>query len=237
MEKRIDSPSTAYRAAALGLIALGKLPFGRVTASGTENIAASGPQILAYTHHNDWDTPLIGQAVYAHNRRLVHFWAKEELLDEARLSGKLLRSMHALPVKRGMPTKSQVRDAEAVVKSGGALALAAEGGRVDGDRVADIQIGAGFIAARQQVEILPVAVAGQNRRSLGKYRYYVPRPAHIHFGNVIPVEGSSKSERERISYQLGMDLQGALDTAYGAYEQIHGSPAAAQLDRGLTKLF
>ncbi|HEX5395019.1 MAG TPA: lysophospholipid acyltransferase family protein [Candidatus Saccharimonadales bacterium] len=236
MEKRTDKPSATYHAAALGLLALNKFPFGRVTATGLENVADRGAQILAYTHHNEWDVPAIGMSVYRHNRRLVHFWAKEELLDENKLTGRMLRSMHALPVRRGGPTKSQVRDADEVVMTGGLLALAAEGGRVNGDRVSDIFRGAGSIAIRNNVDVLPVAIAGENMRPQAKSPAY-PRPLHVHFGEAIPVEGTGRNAREFINYQLGVDLQKALDTAYQRYEELHGQEAAARLDRGLTKLF
>jgi 1-acyl-sn-glycerol-3-phosphate acyltransferase len=210
MEKRIDAPSKTYRAAALGLIALNKFPFGRVTASGLENIADEGPQVLAFSHHNSWDVPGLGMTVYRHNQRLVHFLTKEELLGKIAV-GPLLKSMHSLPINRdGKATMSQMRQTMEALESGALVALAPEGGRVNGRKIAELKGGVGFFAAKANAQVIPVGIAGDNYPlPLGAY---LPRPLHIHFGE--PLEpGGGKAGRQRIDNSLRSAMQAALDTA------------------------
>ena len=238
-----DTASSAYKLAAYAIsmtYRLGDLDRDlpiKLTGSGLENLQENGPCVLAYTHHNPWDLPALGTVVYRYIRRPVRFMAKEELLDERKFTGRLLTSMHALPVKRGSPSIAQMRNALNVLDSGHILGIAAEGGRVDGDRIAEIQDGAGFIATKAQVDIIPVGIAGPNWRVRGRRMPYIPRPIHVHFGEAIFSDDSSKSGREYVRERLSTDLQRALDVSYAAYEEVHGSKAAKRLDRGLAKLF
>jgi 1-acyl-sn-glycerol-3-phosphate acyltransferase len=237
-----DRTSTAYRAAALAVGSLYRLgdlaPYiAKLSASGLENIPLKDAYLLAYTHHNSWDIPAIGTVVYQNSRRPVHFLAKQELLADSYRWGQLLKAMHALPVKRGQTTSEQIRNAVGVLEQGHVLGIAAEGGRVDGDRVAEVQGGAGLIATKANIEVLPVGVAGRNWRMRNRDLPFLPRSIHIHFGESIAPDGSSRHHREELDRQLPISLKEALDEAYMQYGAIHGQKAAAKLDTGLTKLF
>ena len=209
MEKRTDNPSLSYQAAARGLMVLDKFPFGRVTASGLENIADEGPQLFAYSHHNSWDVPGLGLAVFRYNRRMVHFLAKEELLGKLAV-GPLLRSMQALPINRdGNATTSQLREALRVLEEGGLLALAPEGGRVNGPKIAELKGGVGFLAVRGSASVVPIGIAGKNLAPPAGP--FLPRPMHLHFGE--PLTATGKAGRQAIDRELHPALQEALDTA------------------------
>lgn len=238
-----DRASTTYRAAALAVSSLYNLgDFGgdigfKLTASGLENIPLEDAYLLTYTHHNSWDIPAIGTVVYQNSRRPVHFMARQELLADSYRWGQLLKAMHALPVKRGQTTVDQIRNAVGVLEQGHVLGIAAEGGRVDGDRVAEVQGGAGFIATKANVEVLPVGVAGRNWRTRNRNLVFLPRSIHIHFGESIVPNGSSRHDRGEVDEQLQVRLQTALDEAYYQYSVIHGQQAVSRLDTGSTKLF
>ena len=64
---------------------------------GRENIPPTGGLIIASNHVSFWDPPLVGAAVL----REGHFLAKEELFSTPVL-GPLIRSVNAIPIRRGM---------------------------------------------------------------------------------------------------------------------------------------
>ncbi|MBI2007822.1 1-acyl-sn-glycerol-3-phosphate acyltransferase [Candidatus Saccharibacteria bacterium] len=235
--------SIAYRAAALAVGTLYRLgdydphiPL-RLTSSGLNNLPHNEPYILAYAHHNSWDIPTLGTVVHRSTRRPVHFMAKYELLEDGSRWGRLLNAMHALPVQRGQTTREQIRNAIDVLEQGEILGIAAEGGRIDGDRVGDIQGGAGYIATHANVETVPVGVAGVNWRFRGRNLPYVPRSIHIHFSKPIIPLGPTRQDREEVNQQIAASLQASLDQSYHYYGMIHGKKASSRLDTGLTKLF
>ena len=233
MEKlRVEKASTAYQVAYLAVKTAMVLSNQKMTASGLENLPAKGPYLLAYTHHNSWDTPILGSIVYEHTKMPVYFMAKEELLGRLAI-GSLLRSMHALPVSRnGIKDIGQIRQPIEVLRQGGILSLAPEGGRVNGDEVAETQGGVGFIATRADVEVIPVGITGINRQP------FLPRHIHVHFGeSIVRPNGASRAVRQEIDRELAPALQDSLDEAYIQYGLIHGEKAASRLDIGLTKLF
>lgn len=219
MERRQDKANLQYRISARALAALGKIPLARLTLSGMDNIAEQGAQILAFSHHNSWDIQSLGAAVYRHNKRPVHFMAKEELLDIPIIGG-LLESMHGLPINRQEPQRHQLKSALDVLEQGGLLAIAPEGGRQRTREITEILGGVGFFATRANVEVVPIGIAGSElRRPIGPF---IPRRIHLHAGSPIQPSGSGKARRQEVDQQLRPALQEVLDIAY----ELHPSRIA-----------
>lgn len=221
MGKSPDQASLTYRVAARALDGVGRLPVTRFQATGLENLADEGPQILAFSHHNSWDIPALGAVVYRHNRRPVQFMFKDELLGHVAL-GPFLTSLQGVPISRINPTTDQMRAAQEVVSSGGLLGMAPEGGRLNGDKIKELVPGAGSIAVKQNVEIVPVGIAGRDiARPIGPY---LPRKMHVHFGKPLqplpPEQGVSNKSRRT---ELGIRLQNALQEAFDTARESHPS--------------
>lgn len=210
-----------------------------VTASGLENLPQRGPYLLAYSHHNAWDVPAVGVAVYAHSERPVYFLAKEELLSKFAV-GALLKSMHALPIKRDGDKRHAINQLDTgvdVIRNGHILGIAAEGGRINGNKVAEPAAAVGRVASRANAHIVPTGIAGRNWR-LGKHGlWFVPRALHVHFGSPIIPDGSIHEYKKRVNLQLQPAVQQALSTAYEEYGRRYGEHAKTNLDSGVTKLF
>lgn len=236
MEKpRGDEPSRRYLAAYWVFKLANGLSRRKITSSGEDNLAQDEAYMLAYTHHNDLDVAAIGYRIYERTGRAAYFIAKEDMLKRFAI-GSILKSLNAIPISRnGRPDLSQIRQPIEILRSGNILAIAPEGGRVDGDKVAPIKPGVGMIAAKANVEIVPVGIAGINPR-IGAHHLYVPRSMHVHFGEPIRAPAALK-DREEIDQRLQIALQDALDESYHQYDVIHGPEAVAKLDSGLAKHF
>jgi 1-acyl-sn-glycerol-3-phosphate acyltransferase len=200
-----------YKMTATALDLVGRLPFSRVSATGQENLSSSDAQILAFTHHNSWDIPALGVAVYRHNRRPVHFLTKEELLGAA-VVGAFFKHNYGLPISRDNPTREQLHAAIDVLADGAILGVAPEGGRVRTREVLEMRGGVGLFATRASVEVVPVGIAGRDiKRPFGPF---MPRTMHVHFGEPIFPSGTSRNDRKELDEKLRLALIDALDTAH-----------------------
>ncbi len=148
----------AYYSAArfLAKTALGTLSHWEVR--GREFIPLEGGLVVASNHISFWDPPLVGCAL----PREVHFLAKEELFGTLVLGG-LIRSLNAIPIRRGMADLSGLARAIALLRKGGALVVFPEGSRMRDGELHPPRPGAAMMAVQADVPIVPCCVLGSNR--------------------------------------------------------------------------
>jgi 1-acyl-sn-glycerol-3-phosphate acyltransferase len=155
--------------------------FGRIHVEGAELIPASGGLLIVGNHVGMIDPPLAGAIV---KRDDVYFLAKSEHFS-GRFKTWLFHGYHAFAVVRGTADRRALTHCLDLLSGGNALVLYPEGTRSAAMRRA--QAGAGFIAQRSGVPILPMAVWGTEKvlRKGSK----IPRRAHIHvrFGHVFTI--------------------------------------------------
>ena len=125
---------------------------------GRDQIPQSGGLIVASNHVSFWDPPLVGAAIL----REAHFLAKEELFSTPVL-GPLIRSVNAIPIRRGMADLSGMSRAIASMKSGGALLMFPEGSRMRDGELHPARPGVGMMAVHADVPIVPCFISGSNR--------------------------------------------------------------------------
>lgn len=227
-----DKPSKTYMSAYLAAEAISRLPGVNFTASGLENLPKSGAFILALTHHNSWDAPVLGHIIYKATRRPVHFLTREDFLAQETLFGRLIKLAHGLPINGENPDLSQIKNAIGVLENGHVLGIAPEAGLVAGDKVKEpLKRGVGFIAIKAGAPIVPVGMAGRNFGEFHSKLAYLPRSLHVHISETIEVNGGTKNDSAVVDERLRFALQQALDEAYSQYEKVHGSQAASRLDR------
>ena len=142
---------SAARFAAAGV--LGLLSGWKVR--GSENIPREGGVIVASNHVSFWDPPLVGAAIL----REVHFLAKEELFSTP-LLGTLIRSVNAIPIRRGAADLSGLARAIDTLKRGGALLLFPEGSRMRDGELHPARPGLGMISVQADVPIVPCYISG-----------------------------------------------------------------------------
>ena len=148
----------AYYSAArfLAGVVLGALSDWEV--KGRERIPRTGGLIVASNHISFWDPPMVGAAL----SRGPHFLAKEELFSTP-LLGPLIRSVRAIPIRRGVADLSGMSRAVEILKHGGALLMFPEGSRMRDGELHPARPGVGRMAVHADVPIVPCYISGSNQ--------------------------------------------------------------------------
>jgi 1-acyl-sn-glycerol-3-phosphate acyltransferase len=197
------------RALIVGL-ARGLVDFERI---GIERLPDQGPFIVAPVHRSYLDTPLVG----ALTSRPMRYMAKDSLFRNP-VAGRLLSAVGGFPIERGAADRDAIRRCLEVLGAGEPLVVFPEGTRRFGGRVGPVQEGTGYLAARAQVRVFPVGVAGTEE--------VLPRGSRVpRFHRVVLVVGEplepppasgakvARSELRSFAEELGAGLQVAFDQA------------------------
>jgi len=130
--------------------------YATIDVRGVENVPRKGPLLVASNHLNDVDPGVLATRV---PRRLV-FMTKSELFKVPVLKQFLL-AYGAFPVRRGEADLSALRRSNETLKAGLALVVFPEGTRAGlRGSLGQAWPGAGLIALRNDVPILPCAITG-----------------------------------------------------------------------------
>lgn len=165
----------------------------RLRTEGIANVPRTGPVILAMNHIHWTDIPLVA----LHVPRVTHFMAKAELFGKPVLGG-YIRLMGAFPVRRGEGDREAIRTAERLLAEGKVVAIFPEGHRSDYGPLIPAHPGAGYVALRSGVPIVPVAISGT--RQIFKGLHYGPfRPAvTIRYGKPFTLGAGGKVSKEEL---------------------------------------
>jgi 1-acyl-sn-glycerol-3-phosphate acyltransferase len=145
---------------------------------GRANVPPRGGLIVACNHISFWDPPMLGGAC----PRELSFLAKEELFATLGL-GPLIRSLNAIPIRRGVADLSGMSRAIERLQKGGALLMFPEGSRMRDGELHPGRPGVGMIAVNADVPIVPAFISGSNRPARWMFRGVRPR---IWFGQARP---------------------------------------------------
>jgi len=169
---------------------------------GLDLVPATGPLLVCSSHLSNFD-PLVFGAWFP---RVMHAMAKAEMFRNPLLRAYLDRC-NCFPVRRGAPDRQAIRAALAVVQSGGALVLFPEGHRSYGQGLLPFESGAGYLALKSGVPVIPCAVWGTEhvlpRGSL------LPRmaPIHLRVGEPFrPAAGTPEEASRQIRRQVAVLL-------------------------------
>ena len=188
--------------------------FWRVTVTGREHVPASGPFVLAPVHRSYVDTLFCGCVT----RRRVRFMGKDSLW-RYRWSGRLVSSLGAFAVHRGMPDRESLRACEDAIRQGEPVVIYPEGERKTGPTVLPLLDGAAFVAARTGVPVLPVGIGGSEWAMPKGARFLHPVRVAIVIGAPLsppPRPGAARVPRRvvtELSDALHAELQRLFDQA------------------------
>lgn len=124
---------------------------------GLEQLPREGGLVVASNHVSFWDPPLIGAVI----TRETHFLAKEELFATPVL-GPLIRSVNAIPIRRGTADLKGLTRAIDALKRGGAVLMFPEGSRMRDGALHPARPGVGLMAVTADVPIAPCYISGSN---------------------------------------------------------------------------
>lgn len=134
--------------------------FSPRTIVGKENIASTGPVILAPNHRSYIDTPLLAIAPDRH--RDLWFMAKSSIFLNVHFS-RFFFICGSFPVERERSDRNSLKYALNVLDRGDLLAIYPEGGRRSGSTVEEIMQGALWIAAKSGAPVVPVGIGGSEK--------------------------------------------------------------------------
>ena len=126
-----------------------------IQVTGRDNLPTRGPLIVVFNHIAHLDGPLVLSQMPFEVEGIA-------LADLYRVpvTGQLLRLYGAIPVHRDQLDRSLLRQALAVVASGGVLALAPEARQSPTLALERGRTGAAYLALRSDAPILPIGIAG-----------------------------------------------------------------------------
>lgn len=125
----------------------------RLSLVGREKIPREGPVLIAGNHSGFLDGPFVMIML----PRPSAFLVKSELYDSP--VRRVLRFARQIPIVRGTPDRTHLRQALDVLRGAGVLGVFPEGTRGTGD-LATIQHGIGYIALNAGCPIVPVVCLG-----------------------------------------------------------------------------
>ncbi len=175
-----------------GLELLGRALFG-LHADGRNHIPKRGAVLIASNHRSALDPVVVGTAA----RREIHYVAKEELF-RSRASSWLLRAYNAFPVRRGTADRQAMAWVLRLLRSGEAVLLFPEGTRNRGPGFLPARAGAGMLAGRAGVPVVPAFVDGTEALLSQVCR----RRLRVRFGAPIPApQSQEKAENRKREYR------------------------------------
>jgi 1-acyl-sn-glycerol-3-phosphate acyltransferase len=175
---------------------------------GAEHIPSSGPALIVSNHQSILDPPVIGGAA----RRQIYFLAKAELF-RIPLFGRLIRAVHARPVRREGSDPRALRTAALLLKEGKALLVFPEGTRSLDGRLGEGKPGVGMLAVTSGAPVVPAYVSG-TLEALPK--------------------GAAWPRRSQVSVSFGPAIHFKAPTSVGRKESYR--EAAEEMMRGIAQL-
>lgn len=130
----------------------------RLRVHGARHIPRRGPCLLAVNHASYVDPVVLGAAL----GRPIRFIARHELFTMGML-GRWIRALGAIPVNITRPETATFKAAIALLRQGWIVALFPEGGRAMDDALQVGKPGAGWLAAKVRVPVIPVYLQGTRR--------------------------------------------------------------------------
>jgi 1-acyl-sn-glycerol-3-phosphate acyltransferase len=187
--------------------------WNRITVEGAEHVPAEGAFILAPVHRSNMDTPYAA----ATTRRRLRFMGKDSLW-KAKPAGWLLSALGGFPVTRGTADREALLRCLEVLASGEPLVVFPEGERKTGPVVPELYEGAGYLAAKAGVPIVPVGIGGSERAMPKGARFIRPSKVVVVVGRPLRVEAEPGARLPRpairaVTLQLHEELQRLFDTA------------------------
>ncbi len=171
----------------------------RLEVEGRENVPDAGGALIASNHRSYLDPPIVAYAV---RKRPVFFMAKEELFRTPVLSFLIKHWGNAFPVKRGRLDVRALKVALSIVKRGKLLCIFPEGTRAPKGKFLKPKWGAGMIALKAGVPVIPCLIEGSEDVLPKGSRFLKPANVRVRFGAPFNIDLEDRKE----NYQKAADL-------------------------------
>jgi 1-acyl-sn-glycerol-3-phosphate acyltransferase len=130
----------------------------RQEVDGTERLPTGVPYVIAPVHRSYVDFLIVSAAV----PRVQRFMAKDSVWKYP-LGGRFLAFIGAFPVNREAADRAAIRRCDDAIKGGDPIVMFPEGRREFGPEVQELYHGPAWVACRNRVPIVPIAIGGSDR--------------------------------------------------------------------------
>jgi len=188
--------------------------FLRMRFVGVGNVPSTGPYILAVNHQSFLDPLFAGIAL----KSQLCFMARDTLF-KSRIFGPLLKSVKAIPVRRGQADISSIKMIIAKLKQGEGVCLFPEATRTTDGRIAPFKGGFSLLCRRGNSPVVPVLIDGafecwpRHRKS-----FKIGSKITVTYGQPISVEKITGMEDDAFAAMLTntmRDMQSQLRISEG----------------------
>ena len=165
---------------------------------GLENVPLTGAFILVVNHQSVLDPVLAGIAL----KNQLCFMARDTLF-KSKIFGPLLKSVKAIPVRRGQADLASIKAIIARLKAGDGVCLFPEATRTTDGKIASFKGGFTLLSRRGNAPVIPVLIDGAfecwpRHRKLFK----IGSKITVTYGQPIPVEKITGMEDDDFAAML-----------------------------------
>lgn len=191
----------------------------KVEVEGLANIPRRGPYLVACNHISIYEPPLV-----------LAFWptalevaAAIDVFDRP-WQGNLVRLYGSLPVHRGAFDRRLIEAMVAMLKAGRSVLIFPEGGRTHSPGLRQAWHGTSYVAARAEVDVLPVGVTGTEElgEAIGEHRRTRLR---IVIGERIPtpsIDLHAPGRKSALLAHTGQIMRGIAELLPEDYRGVYG---------------
>jgi 1-acyl-sn-glycerol-3-phosphate acyltransferase len=195
---------------------------------GLENIPPTGPAILAANHQSFLDPPVVAAPL----SRPVSFMAKSELFENP-LFGKLIRNLHAFPIRQGRGDRGAIVETVKRLEEGYLLNIYPEGTRCEDGEIAPLLPGIALVIRKAQVPVVPTVLHGTFDAWPIHQKFFKPSPVRLAYGPALRLHDLPSAEilsvLDRVLRQMLEDLRAFPSGSCGAPLTTRVSPAPPEL--------
>ena len=178
-------------------VAIAVILFRHLKVAGQENVPREGGLLVISNHLASADPPVLG-ALFP---RPLHFMAKAEWWKN-KIVGWGATGFLCYPVKRHTPDRGALRFTLELLAAGEAVCIYPEGTRSEDAQVKPPEAGAGFLARKAGVPILPVATWGGEKALPKGARLPHPADVHMVYGQPFTLPDRPMNHQETAEFMM-----------------------------------
>jgi 1-acyl-sn-glycerol-3-phosphate acyltransferase len=167
-----------------------------ITFSGRPYVPMSGGLMIVSNHISFLDPPMVACAM----PREIHFLARKTLFKKNGF-GQLIASLNAVPIDQDRPDMNGLRSIIKLLKSGKAVLLFPEGARSWDGTLQPAASGAGLVACKAGVPILPVRLFGSYEALPRGGKKFTAHPLRVAIGAPFTPDFAAYAARGKEGYE------------------------------------
>jgi long-chain acyl-CoA synthetase len=167
--------------------------YGRLSATGIENLPVNGPFIIAPNHLSLADVPAIVAAIPWKTSSQIFFLGATEFFGGP-VQSKISRIFHVIPVDMDTKLYNALQLSAYVLRRGKILLVFPEGIRSRDGSIKEFKKGVGIISKELNLPIVPVAISGTYEMLPSGVLIPKPSKIRVSFGKQVRPEGRGYEE-------------------------------------------